>query len=196
MSMMKILRESPRKTKRYNNVIDENSQRENPKGINYHLSVDAKDSFQIEDIQSLVWEANLSCNLTQTSETVRSLTQSMPDQVNRQTNKGVNTHIRVLQVSLHNILLQNLQTLLWTVLQLKLKIIVWDQVTAPLHTHNLNTQVTAPLYAQFECSCLNKKKKKCVSIIWPPRILFCKIHLLHADHYPEIPKLLKICTKM
>ena len=132
----------------------------NPKATNYHLSVDAKDSFQIEDIQSLVWEANLSCNLTQTSETVRSLTQSMPDQVSRQTNKGVNTHIRVLQVSLQNFLLQNLQTLLWTVLQLKSKIIVRDQVTAPLHTHNLNAQVTAPLYAQFECSCLNKIKIK------------------------------------
>lgn len=145
---MKILRESPRKTKRYNNVIDENSQRENPKGINYHLSVDAKDSFQIEDIQSLVWEANLSCNLTQTSETVRSLTQSMPDQVNRQTNKGVNTHIRVLQVSLHNFLLQNLQTLLWTVLQRELK----DHCLRPSYSSITCTQFEYSSYGSIICT--------------------------------------------
>ena len=67
--MIKIPKEripkEKKKKKRYNNVRDENSQRERiPKGTHYHLSVDAKDSFQIEDIQSLVWEANLSCNLT------------------------------------------------------------------------------------------------------------------------------------
>ena len=49
--------------------------RKKHQNLKYHLLVDAKYFFQIEDLQSLVGETNLPGNLTQASATVRPSTQ-------------------------------------------------------------------------------------------------------------------------
>ena len=68
-------------------------QRKNCKHINYHLSVDAKYFFQIEDVHSLVAKTDLPCNLTETSVTVRPSTKKTSEQMYTPTNKSINERV-------------------------------------------------------------------------------------------------------